>query len=252
MFVAGCVIYYLLTGGHHPFEGLSTAATQVNILRGRMSLAHLWPGPTGSAAISSLTAATAAAAEAADLIAQMIHPVAALRVAAADALGHPLFWPPERRLAFLEQISDLDPTTGAALEAAVGPLVLNQTDDRACSWTTRVDSVVVEELQRHRVYRSASVQDLLRAIRNLSQHLKARPAAVIRALLSSSSNSNNNNNINESSDADVLAWAADCAAQPAQKALLLLDYFLHPARFPTLLIEAHRFLRARPLSLPKP
>uniref|UniRef100_A0A915LQ24 non-specific serine/threonine protein kinase n=1 Tax=Meloidogyne javanica TaxID=6303 RepID=A0A915LQ24_MELJA len=89
VFSLGCVFYYTLTEGKHPFgDSLSRMS---NILSGNHFLNHL----DEHAEYTSLT-----------LISSMLRPEAARRPTASAIASHPLFWEPSKQLQFLMEVSD--------------------------------------------------------------------------------------------------------------------------------------------------
>ncbi|KAL1923373.1 uncharacterized protein VTP21DRAFT_8353 [Calcarisporiella thermophila] len=156
IFSAGCVFYYVLSGGEHPFG--DRFSREANILRNQYSLERL--EGMGEEGI-----------EACDLIRRMLAPNPADRPDTAEVLRHPFFWTPMQRLAFLQDVSDRleveerDPPS-PLLEA----LERNAREVVGPDWHRRVDRVLVEDLQRYRRYDRGRIQDLLRAMRNKKHH----------------------------------------------------------------------------------
>lgn len=87
IFSAGCIIYYVLTHGQHPFG--TALERELNITRGRYDLSSL----------SSLP-------EAQELVKAMIAHRPDDRLSADEAVSHVYFWPPQKRLNFLMDVSD--------------------------------------------------------------------------------------------------------------------------------------------------
>ncbi|KAI0269552.1 hypothetical protein BGY98DRAFT_1014131 [Russula aff. rugulosa BPL654] len=152
IFALGCLYYYCLTNGGHPFG--DRFEREVNIIRDQKSLEGLEGfGEEGL--------------EAVDLISSMLAPEAADRPDTTTCLMHPYFWDAGRRLGFLQDASDRfeimcrdprDPHLILLEDNAinvVGP-----------DWPARLDKVFVENLGKFRKYDGRSVQDLLRALRN--------------------------------------------------------------------------------------
>jgi hypothetical protein len=90
-----------------------------------------------------------------------------LRPDASRALSHPYFWTASMQLAFLQDVSDRlegeDRDTSPILKALErkAAKVLGGTD-----WYSRLDPGLIETLGKYRRYDGASVQDLMRVIRN--------------------------------------------------------------------------------------
>lgn len=152
IFSAGCVFYYIVSGGEHPFG--DRYEREVNILRGNYRLDKLvGMGEEG--------------VEAADLIAAMIARNYKERPSAADILTHPYFWTPAQRLTFLMDASDRfeievrDPPSPLLQKLEGGARDIVGVD-----WHKRLDKGVIENLGKHRKYDGVLIRDLLRALRN--------------------------------------------------------------------------------------
>ncbi|KAG2126579.1 hypothetical protein DEU56DRAFT_915970 [Suillus clintonianus] len=168
IFALGCLFYYVLTNGLHPFG--DRFEREVNILKNTKSLDGLKQfGEEGS--------------EAVDLITKMLDPEAYNRPVTASCLLHPFFWDSGRRLNFLQDASDRfeimcrDPRDQNLIILETGAFdVLGQ------DWHARLDKVFIENLGKYRKYDGKSVQDLLRALRNKKHHYQDLPDHVKRHL----------------------------------------------------------------------
>lgn len=82
-------------------------------------------------------------------------------------LLHPFFWTPARRLTFLQDASDRfeimerEPREPGLVALETGAFGVVGHD-----WHKRLDKVFIDNLGKYRKYQGASVQDLLRALRN--------------------------------------------------------------------------------------
>ncbi|KAF8639142.1 hypothetical protein AX17_001632 [Amanita inopinata Kibby_2008] len=168
IFALGCLFYYTLTNGGHPFG--DKYEREVNILKDAKSLNGLERfGEEGS--------------EAVDLITQMLDPEASKRPDTMTCLLHPFFWDPARRLNFLQDASDRfevmcrDPKDPYLLELEKDAFSIVGND-----WHARLDKVFIENLGKFRKYDGKSVQDLLRALRNKKHHYQDMPDNVKRHL----------------------------------------------------------------------
>ncbi|ORY82491.1 kinase-like domain-containing protein [Protomyces lactucae-debilis] len=168
IFSLGCVFYYVLSGGAHPFG--DRYMREANIIRNRANLAHLdLLGDLGFLAK--------------DLIARMILPNPRDRPDAATVLQHPFFWSAERRLNFLLDVSDRfeleerDPPSPLLLllEAPAQQVVGD-------NWASKLDRHFLENLGKYRKYKGHSIMDLLRAMRNKKHHYQDLPEQVQQAL----------------------------------------------------------------------
>ena len=178
VFSAGCVIFYVLTKGRHPFgesferpvshpvplRKLLTIIAQVNIKYNRKNLSAL-----------------AHNVEACDLVDKMTQHRPADRISMDQALRHPFFWDAQKRLAFLQEASD----RFEILERD-SPLVLTLETTAfsilGTSWHDRIDPIFLDNLGKYRKYQVGSVRDLLRAIRNKKHHYMDRPPEVQNVL----------------------------------------------------------------------
>ncbi|KAF8128728.1 hypothetical protein EV363DRAFT_1507755 [Boletus edulis] len=181
IFALGCLFYYVLTNGSHPFG--DRFEREVNIIKNVKCLDSLGRfGEEGS--------------EAADLIGRMLDPldgpffcscfqthVSFNRPDTTTCLVHPFFWDPARRLNFLQDASDRfeimcrDPRDHNLVVLETGAFGVVGHD-----WHAKLDKVFIENLGKFRKYDGKSVQDLLRALRNKKHHYQDLPDHVKRTL----------------------------------------------------------------------
>ena len=169
IFSLGCVFYYVLTGGAHPFDRDGKYMREANIVKGRHALGEL-------ATLGDYQW------EAKDLIARMLAHDPRARPDAAAVLAHPFFWPPARRLDFLCHVSDQfefeprEPASAAlgALEA-LAPAVLAEAGG---DFLRVLPREFRETLGKQRKYVGGRMLDLLRALRNKKNHYEDMPEAV--------------------------------------------------------------------------
>ncbi|XP_062036036.1 serine/threonine-protein kinase/endoribonuclease IRE2 [Lepus europaeus] len=166
VFSAGCVFYYVLSGGSHPFG--ESLYRQANILAGAPCLAHL-----EEEAHDKVIAR--------DLVEAMLSPSPQARPSASQVLAHPFFWSTAKQLQFFQDVSDWlekEPEKGplvAALEAGGCAVVRH-------NWHRHISAPLQTDLRRFRSYKGTSVRDLLRAMRNKKHHYRELPADVQQAL----------------------------------------------------------------------
>ncbi|XP_057254029.1 serine/threonine-protein kinase/endoribonuclease IRE2 isoform X2 [Pezoporus wallicus] len=166
IFSAGCIFYYVLSGGQHPFG--DSLRRQANILSGSYQLSCL-----EEEAHDKLVAR--------DLIMAMISPEPQHRPSAPVVLAHPFFWSQEKQLQFFQDVSDRiekEPAEGpiaSALEAGGRAVVRT-------NWRMHISLPLQTDLRKFRTYKGASVRDLLRAMRNKKHHYHELPAEVRAAL----------------------------------------------------------------------
>ncbi|KAI0731574.1 kinase-like domain-containing protein [Irpex lacteus] len=166
VFALGCLYYYVLTNGGHPFG--DRYERDVNILKGAKCLDGLERfGEEGS--------------EAVDVITKMLSPEARERPDTSTCLLHPYFWDPGKRLNFLQEASDRfeimcrDPRDPLLVELERGAFGVVGND-----WNARLDKWFIETLGKYRKYDGKSVQDLMRALRNKKHHYQDLPDNVKR------------------------------------------------------------------------
>ncbi|KFU93337.1 Serine/threonine-protein kinase/endoribonuclease IRE1, partial [Chaetura pelagica] len=166
IFSAGCIFYYVVSGGQHPFG--DSLRRQANIL-------------SGSYQLSCLQEEVHDKLVARDLIVSMISPEPQHRPSASMVLMHPFFWSQEKQLQFFQDVSDRiekEPAEGpviSALEAGARSVVRT-------NWRMHISLPLQTDLRKFRTYKGASVRDLLRAMRNKKHHYHELPADVRAAL----------------------------------------------------------------------
>ncbi|KIK68343.1 hypothetical protein GYMLUDRAFT_237414 [Collybiopsis luxurians FD-317 M1] len=169
IFALGCLFYYMLTAGGHPFG--ERFEREVNIIKNVKDLTALEEryGEEG--------------VDAADLIEAMLNADSSRRPDTSTCLLHPFFWDSGRRLNFLQDASDRfeimcrDPKDPHLLELEKDAIQILGHD-----WHSRVDKVFIDNLGKFRKYDGKSVQDLLRALRNKKHHYQDLPDNVKRHL----------------------------------------------------------------------
>uniref|UniRef100_A0A8C6WC26 Serine/threonine-protein kinase/endoribonuclease IRE2 n=1 Tax=Nannospalax galili TaxID=1026970 RepID=A0A8C6WC26_NANGA len=166
IFSAGCVFYYVLSGGCHPFG--ESLYRQANILSGDPCLAQL-----EEEAHDKVVAR--------DLVEAMLSLLPQERPSAGWVLAHPLFWSKAKQLQFFQDVSDWlekEPEQSplvTALEAGGHKVVRD-------NWHKHISTPLQADLRRFRTYKGTSVRDLLRAMRNKKHHYRELPTEVRQAL----------------------------------------------------------------------
>ncbi|KAL0110554.1 hypothetical protein PUN28_013865 [Cardiocondyla obscurior] len=158
IFSLGCVFYYVLSGGKHPFG--DSLRRQANILCDESDL-------TALEQVSSLSDRELALM----LIKAMISSNPAARPPASAICNYPIFWNLAEILSFFQDISDRvekDQFNSPAL------IALETCSERVTGedWRLYIDYEVATDLRRYRSYRGESVRDLLRALRNKKHHYR--------------------------------------------------------------------------------
>ena len=172
IFSLGCVFFYVLTNGGHPFDNKEESEVwhverELNIKRGFLNL-------------SKLSNLGDDAQEPTRLIRWMLEPKPELRPTATQVMNHPFFWSYAKRLSFLCDVSDhferepRDPPS-AALERLeeYGEQVIVNGD-----FLRRLDRKFVDTLGKQRKYMGSKMLDLLRALRNKKNHYADMPEDV--------------------------------------------------------------------------
>ncbi|CAJ0959673.1 unnamed protein product, partial [Mesorhabditis belari] len=161
VFSLGCIFYYVLSGGSHPFG--DAFQRQMNIMNGKAIFKHLEEDKSNHEAIS--------------LISQMIHLDASSRPSAQSVLLHPMFWSSDKKLQFFGDVSDR-----VEKEEDQAPVVQRlETNAKAVvggNWRNHICSALAEDLRKFRTYKGHSVRDLLRAMRNKKHHYRELPKEV--------------------------------------------------------------------------
>ncbi|KAM3916334.1 serine/threonine-protein kinase/endoribonuclease IRE2 [Leptodactylus fuscus] len=166
IFSAGCVFYYVLASGQHPYG--DNLRRQANILNGSYNLLQLQEETYDNVV-------------ARDLIEGMISGDPKLRPSAPRVLRHPFFWAHEKQLQFFQDVSDR-----IEKEPQESPLIVSlETEARSVvrvNWRLHISVPLQTDLRKFRSYRGNSVRDLLRAMRNKKHHYHELPFEVQETL----------------------------------------------------------------------
>ena len=173
IFSLGCVFYYCLTQGSHPFDKDGKFMREANIVKGLYNL-------------DSLTILGDYQWEAKVLIGQMLSHDPKERPDAATILTHPFFWGAEDRLEFLCHVSDAfesekynerddEPSEPLAYLESKAPLI---SKDYSGDFLRALPQSFKDTLGKQRKYKGDSLLDLLRALRNKKNHYEDMPDAV--------------------------------------------------------------------------
>ncbi|KAJ9396421.1 hypothetical protein DTO282F9_6719 [Paecilomyces variotii] len=170
IFSLGCVFYYVLTRGGHPFDKDGKFMREANIVKGNHNL-------------DDLQRLGEYAFEADDLIGSMLSLDPRRRPDATAVMMHPFFWSAAERLNFLCDVSDhfefepRDPPSPAlqCLESVALNVMGPEMD-----FLKALPKEFKDSLGKQRKYTGSKMLDLLRALRNkkhhyndMSEHLKA-------------------------------------------------------------------------------
>ncbi|QLL33361.1 hypothetical protein HG536_0E02720 [Torulaspora globosa] len=172
IFSMGCVFYYVLSNGNHPFG--SRYVRDANIIRGNFDLSALRRNLSDKSLII----------EANSLITQMLKNDPLERPTAAAVLNHPLFWSSAKKLEFLLKVSDRfeierrDPPSPLLLKLEAGAKLVILNGD----WTTKFEKDFMDNLGKYRKYSGSKLMDLLRALRNKYHHFMDLPEDLAAAM----------------------------------------------------------------------
>ncbi|XP_073122667.1 serine/threonine-protein kinase/endoribonuclease IRE1a-like isoform X2 [Henckelia pumila] len=160
LFSLGCVLFFCLTGGRHPFG--NHLERDINIIRSKIDLFLVEHIP-----------------EAVDLLLKLLDPNAESRPKASEVLYHPLFWNAEMRLSFLRDTSDRVELEDRGCNSDlfnmlenIAPLALGS------KWNEKMDPSFLNNIGRYRRYKFDSVRDFLRVMRNKLNHYRELPAEI--------------------------------------------------------------------------
>jgi serine/threonine-protein kinase/endoribonuclease IRE1 len=151
IFSAGCVFYYVLTNGDHPFG--DRYSRERNILLDRPNVDRL--DSMGQEGV-----------EVKDLISRMIAHDPADRPDAFTVMLHPYFWSANKRLMFMQDCSDRFEKEDRETSPLIAKLEHNAMNILGRDWYRVIDRTLVDNLGKYRKYDGNSVRDLLRALRN--------------------------------------------------------------------------------------
>ncbi|XP_016394431.1 uncharacterized protein LOC107728669 [Sinocyclocheilus rhinocerous] len=152
--VAGMLVYYILSGGHHPFG--KGARCEVNILEGRYSLEHLEDDV------------------AKDLVEWMINENPNKRPTVEQTLAHPFFWTNERKVWYLKILGNEKGAENCrnADEELLNAIAKHTEGKSFSEWKTKLPSELVQKLDGKKKAYPENTLGLLRFIRNLHEHHK--------------------------------------------------------------------------------
>uniref|UniRef100_A0A8D8B9X7 non-specific serine/threonine protein kinase n=1 Tax=Culex pipiens TaxID=7175 RepID=A0A8D8B9X7_CULPI len=169
IFSLGCVFYYVMTRGQHPFG--DNLKRQANILSGEFDLRGL----------HKERKVTHVSVLAEELIGAMIANDQSKRPPAAAVRNHPLFWDNETILGFLQNVSDRVEKSDIMQQ----PLRALERNARLVvreDWSLHLDQEITADLRKYRGYQGFSVRDLMRALRNKKHHYHELTSDVQQAL----------------------------------------------------------------------
>lgn len=160
LFSLGCVLFFCISGGRHPFG--KNHDRDSNIENGKPDFFPIDHIP-----------------ESTHLLSRLLDMDPSKRPTIKDVMVHPLFWGCEKRLSFLRDTSDrVELEDRESHSPLLEDLEAASSVALGCSWDEKLDTAFLESLHRHRRYNYDSVRDLLRVIRNKSNHYRELPQDV--------------------------------------------------------------------------
>lgn len=156
LFSMGCLYYYVLSNGSHPFGDV--LRRQANILNGTYDLTRLrgqdWETELQKTLLEALLSSDPDERPTCDAV-----------------LSHPIFWKSQKILSFFQDVSD------RVEKAEPDDDVLLELEDNASpvvklDWRVHIHEEVAKDLRKYRTYKGTSVRDLLRALRNKKHHFR--------------------------------------------------------------------------------
>lgn len=177
IFSLGCVFFYIMTQGRHPFDvGGESLGRDLNIKENRSDL--------------SMLRLYDYSYEADDVIMQMLQHQPRDRPDTGTILLHPYFWQVDTKLDFLCDLSDrfehekVKPDASAHLAAleAQAPNVIGPTND----FLKALPKNFITEMGKQRKYTGSRMLDLLRVIRNKKNHFQDLPENVREMMMGGS------------------------------------------------------------------
>lgn len=156
IFSLGCLLYYILNGGNHPFG--DNESREYNIINRKYELSGI-------------------DYESKYLISRMIEHDPKDRYTIGEVKDFPLFWKSSDKVQFLKEASDLlekekekDPYSSLVLTFEY--LALKENVRNSYSWRDLIDEKLIIFLEKYRRYDYKKLSDLLRALRNIANHYR--------------------------------------------------------------------------------
>jgi serine/threonine-protein kinase/endoribonuclease IRE1 len=169
VFMLGCCLCYILTGGRHPFDAHDCPEARAGNPIQYVRIANVQGGKHDlGPLLGGAESAHARDPAALDLLQAMVDIEASERPTVAQAQAHPFFWPAGRRHDFLCACGNLGEVKSGSGNAhsLLPPSLLP--DGR--EWSEAVDPALWKQAKAHARYNTRSVPDLLRFLRNTQQH----------------------------------------------------------------------------------
>ncbi|KAG9864651.1 kinase-like protein, partial [Aureobasidium melanogenum] len=172
IFSLGCLFFWVLTGGDHPYDDKEgwMQMRELNIKKNNLQNMHKLDLGSDSE-------------EPRQLITAMLAHNPEDRPSAQQVLCHPFFWSPKKRLDFLCDVSDHfeheprdPPSPHLCYLESYSDMVISTSKDK--DWQRKLDRMFLDTLGKQRKYNGAKMLDLLRALRNKKNHYEDMSADV--------------------------------------------------------------------------
>ncbi|XP_059214643.1 serine/threonine-protein kinase/endoribonuclease IRE1-like [Centropristis striata] len=159
--VAGMLIYYILSGGHHPF-GDKPSKCENNIDEGKYTLDH----------VEDVVAK--------DLIEGMINEEPKKRPKVEECLSHPFFWTTDRKVEYLRKVGNREEVRNCrkADQEFISSLEKCSVDGSLKQWKEKFPPELVQKMDGKNKAYPDNTLGLLRFIRNLQEHYEKDAAQV--------------------------------------------------------------------------
>jgi len=169
IFSLGCVFFYVLTNGSHPFDDDEgwMQIRELNIKKNKANFSRLDMGSDAEEPIH--------------LISWMLSNRPEDRPTALQVINHPFFWPPEKRLNFLCDCSDhweREPRDPPSEHLSILEKYSYDVLDKKRNFLAKLDHGFINSLGKQRKYTGDRMLDLLRALRNKKNHYEDMEEAV--------------------------------------------------------------------------
>lgn len=169
IFSLGCVFYYVLTNGSHPFDDDEgwMQIRELNIKKNKANYSKLSIGDDSEEPIH--------------LISWMLSNRPEDRPTALQVIHHPFFWPAEKRLNFLCDCSDhweREPRDPPSAHLSVLEKYSYDVLDKKRNFLAKLDHGFINSLGKQRKYTGDRMLDLLRALRNKKNHYEDMEESV--------------------------------------------------------------------------
>lgn len=170
IFSMGCVFFYILTSGQHPFG--DRYMREANIIKGEYDFSSLKNNVHVKSTLYEVE----------DLLMRMLNGNPKERPTAQEVLKHPVFWPVSKKLMFLVKFSDRFEIEIKDPESKFMNMITVTSDKiiKNKDWSTKFNKEFMDNLGKYRKYRFDRVIDLLRAFRNKYHHFMDIPPSLAK------------------------------------------------------------------------